>query len=44
MIATHVRAGDALFPVIFPLIVGAMLWGGLYVHNPRLRAVVPVAR
>ena len=43
-IATHVRVGDALFPIIFPLIVGAMLWGGLYLRNERLRSLVPFAR
>jgi hypothetical protein len=43
-IATHVRAGDAFFSIIFPLILGAMLWGGLYLRNERLRSLVPVAR
>jgi DoxX-like protein len=39
-IATHVRVGGPLFPVTFPLILGAMLWGGLYLRNERLRALV----
>ena len=43
-IATHVRVGDAYFSIIFPLILGAMLWGGLYLRNERLRSLVPVAR
>jgi len=43
-IATHVRVGDPVFPVIFPVILGAMLWGGLYLRNERLRALVPFAR
>ena len=43
-IATHVRVGDPLFPVIFPVILGAMLWAGLYLRNERLRSVVPLAR
>ena len=43
-IATHVRVGDAFFSIIFPLILGAMLWGGLYLRNERLRSLVPVAR
>ena len=42
-IATHVRVGDQLFPIIFPLILGAMLWGGLYLRNERLRSLVPVS-
>ena len=40
-IATHVRVGDSLFPIIFPLILAALLWSGLYLRNERLRAVVP---
>ena len=39
-IATHVRVGEELFPVIFPLILGALLWGGLYLRNERLRALL----
>ena len=42
-IATHVRVGDSLFSIIFPLILGALLWGGLYLRNERLRALVPFA-
>src|SRR4029450_11816059 len=29
-VATHVRVGNPLFSSIFPVIIGAMLWGGLY--------------
>ena len=43
-IATHVRVGDPLFTVIFPVIFGAMLWGGLYLRNERLRSLLPFAR
>jgi hypothetical protein len=32
-IATHMRVGDPLFSIIFPLILGAMLWGGLYLRH-----------
>ncbi|HEX7330790.1 MAG TPA: DoxX family protein [Pyrinomonadaceae bacterium] len=39
-VATHVRVGAELFPIIFALIFGVMLWGGLYLRNERLRAVV----
>jgi hypothetical protein len=41
-VATHVRVGDPLFSIIFPVILGAMLWGGLYLRNQRLRKLVPV--
>lgn len=32
--ATHVRVGD---PFWFPVMVGVILWGGLYLREPRLR-------
>ena len=38
-IAIQARAGAALFPTIFPLIVGALLWGGLW-----LRGAVPAGK
>jgi hypothetical protein len=40
-VATHVRVGGDLFSVLFPMIVGALLWGGLVLRNPRLRALIP---
>jgi DoxX-like family len=39
-VATHVRAGDGLFPIVFPVIFGALLWGGLYLRDERLRSIV----
>ena len=39
-IATHVRVNGPLFNIIFPLIFGAMLWGGLYLRNERLRQLL----
>jgi DoxX-like protein len=41
-VATHVRVGADLFSVVFPVIVGALLWGGLLLRNPRLRALLPL--
>jgi hypothetical protein len=41
-VATHVRVGEPLFSIIFPVILGALLWGGLYLRNQRLRKLVPV--
>lgn len=40
---THVRAGGSLFEIFFPVIFGALLWLGLYLRNPRLRALVPLS-
>ena len=41
-VATHVRMGEGAFPIIFPVIWGAFVWGGLYLRDPRLRALVPL--
>ena len=41
-VATHVRIGDPLFShVLFPVYIGVMLWGGLYLRDARLRALIP---
>lgn len=37
--ATHVRISDAFIP---PVILGAMIWGGLYFRDSRLRALLPL--
>ena len=37
-VATHVRAGSSLFPLVFPFIIGALVWGGLALRDERLRA------
>jgi DoxX-like family len=42
-VATHVRDGEALFPIVFPFIFGALLWLGLYLRNPTLRGLVPLS-
>jgi hypothetical protein len=41
-VATHVRVGDPLFPVLFPVILGVLIWGGLYLRDERLRALIPL--
>jgi hypothetical protein len=41
-IATHVRVGSPLLGyTLFPIYVAAMVWGGLYLREARLRALVP---
>ncbi len=43
--ASHLRLGDPLFShVLFGVYVGLMAWGGLYLRNDRLRALIPVQR
>ena len=41
-IATHVRFGDPWFPILFPVCIGALVWGGLYLRDGRLRALLPL--
>ncbi len=42
-VATHVRVGDPLLShVLFPTYIAALLWVGLYLREPRLRALVPL--
>jgi len=41
-VATHVRAGEGLFSIIFPIIFGILLWLGVYLRDFRLRELVPV--
>lgn len=41
-IATHLRAGSDAFSLIFPVIIGLMLWGGLWLRNASLRRIMPL--
>jgi hypothetical protein len=38
-IATHVRIGD---PFIGPIILGVMIWLGLFLRDARLRTLIPL--
>jgi hypothetical protein len=40
-VATHVRVEEGLFPIAFPVVFGALLWGGLYLRDERLRSLIP---
>ena len=43
--ATHLRIDSPLFShLLFGLYVGLMAWGGLYLRDPALRALLPVRR
>jgi hypothetical protein len=39
-VATHVRVEDPIFSIIFPIIFGGLIWGGLYLRDHRLRALI----
>lgn len=38
--ATHVRVESLWF--LFPVLVAVLLWGGLYLRDDRLRALIPL--
>ncbi|MGO7669768.1 DoxX family protein [Rhizobium ruizarguesonis] len=42
-ICAHVRIGElGSPPEIISLLLGAMTWGGLYLRDPRIRAILPL--
>lgn len=44
-IASQLRIGSPLFShVLFPIYVAALIWGGLYLRDEQLSALVPVRR
>ncbi|TIQ28860.1 MAG: DoxX family protein [Mesorhizobium sp.] len=44
-ISTHVRIGNPLFShTLFGVYLGVMLWGGLYLRDARVRALIPFSR
>jgi DoxX-like family len=44
-IATHVRVGSPLFShILFPVYLAVLIWGGLYLRDEGLRALIPLRR
>ena len=44
-VATHVRLDNPLLThTLFPVYVGILVWGGLWLRERRLRALLPVRR
>jgi len=44
-VASQVRAGNPLFShVLFPVYFAFLVWGGLYLRDARLRALIPLRR
>jgi len=41
-VATHVRVSGSLFEILFPVIMGVFVWGGLYLRDARLRRLIPL--
>jgi hypothetical protein len=40
-ILTHVRIGE-WFEILTPIVLGVMVWGGLYLRDERVRAILPL--
>jgi len=40
-VATHVRAGESAV-ALAPFLLGVLAWGGLWLRDPRLRALLPL--
>ncbi len=41
-VATHLRANPSWFTLLFPVMMGSLVWCGLWLRNGRLRAMMPV--
>jgi hypothetical protein len=41
-VATHVRVQEGWFAILFPVFFGVLIWGGLYLRDARLRALIPL--
>jgi hypothetical protein len=39
--ATHIRLGE---PFITHIVFGVVIWGGIFLRDPRLRALIPLQR
>lgn len=42
-VATHVRAGEPVFSIVFAIVFGVLVWFGLYLRNPTLRLLIPLS-
>src|SRR5262249_25127307 len=44
-VITHLRVGSPLFThMLFGIYLGLLLWGGIYLRDPRVRALIPLRR
>jgi hypothetical protein len=43
-VATHVRVGEDAFSIVFPIIFGVLVWGGLWLRENRLRTLIPLRK
>lgn len=43
-VATHVRVRAPVFNDLFPVVFGALLWGGLWLRDRRVQDLLPVSK
>ncbi len=43
-VASEVRIGAGWFHVLLPVLIGVLIWGGLYLRDQRLQPLLPVRR
>ncbi len=44
-ISTHLRVDDPLFShTLFPVYIALLVWGGLYLRDDRVRALLPLSK
>ena len=41
-VATHVRVSGSWFNIVFPVVVGCMVWGGLWLRDKKLERLLPL--
>jgi len=41
-VAVNVRVGHTLIETLFPVIFGVAIWAGIFLRDPRLRALIPL--
>ncbi|MCC6263373.1 MAG: DoxX family protein [Bryobacterales bacterium] len=41
-VAAHVRIADPVFAVLFPVLMGALVWGGIWFREAGLRSLLPL--
>jgi hypothetical protein len=39
-VASHLRVSDPLFETLFPLILGVLIWAGIFLRDDRLRTLI----
>lgn len=41
-VSTNLRVNAGMFPVVFPILLGLLLWGALFLRDSTLRTLIPL--